>query len=134
MLGPGGLSVPLRPPGIPSVGLSAGEEFLDGPYVKHNCANGWLPSGNQGPPGLVSALRRVLGVPPRPDDASSVARLRRAFTHFTWTASRGQLMVIDLQGVNDDSQRVPPGHDDGRVYTDPVILSGDGVVGWFPRG
>ena len=37
----------------------------------------------------------------------------QAFSHFTFCVTRGDMMVVDLQGVGD-------------VYTDPVVLTRDG--------
>lgn len=55
---------------------------------KHNCANGWLPTVPRHTP--------------------------QAFSHFTYCATRGQMLVVDLQGVGD-------------FYTDPVVLTFSGT-------
>ena len=63
------------------------EPYLDGLYQKHNCASGWLP-------------QRARHTP-------------QAFSHFTFCATKGQMLIVDLQGVGD-------------MYTDPVVLTRDG--------
>jgi hypothetical protein len=72
-------------PGIPLLGV---EPYLEGSYRKHNCSTGWLP--------------------PRPRSTP------QAFSHFTYCASAGRMMVVDVQGVDDR-------------YTDPVVLTADGL-------
>ena len=63
------------------------EQFLDGNYQKHNCASGWLPKDPRQTP--------------------------QAFSHFTFCVTKGQMLVVDLQGVED-------------TYTDPVVLTRNG--------
>eukprot|EP01012_Entosiphon_sulcatum_P040308 TRINITY_DN53960_c0_g1_i1.p1 TRINITY_DN53960_c0_g1~~TRINITY_DN53960_c0_g1_i1.p1 ORF type:complete len:551 (-),score=115.80 TRINITY_DN53960_c0_g1_i1:201-1763(-) len=62
------------------------EQFLDGRFEKYNDNDGWY--GDR--------------------------RTPQAFTHFTYQATGGRLMVVDMQGV-------------GNVYTDPQIHSVDRV-------
>ena len=63
------------------------EQFLDGDYQKHNCASGWLPKCPRQTP--------------------------QAFSHFTFCVTKGQMVVVDLQGVED-------------TYTDPAVLTRNG--------
>ena len=63
------------------------ERYLSGTYEKHNCANGWVPSVCRSTP--------------------------QAFSHFTYCVTRGNLMIVDMQGVGD-------------TYTDAVVLTSDG--------
>lgn len=67
--------------------LFACEPFMAGDYQKHNNNNGFV--------------HPVLRNTPQ------------AFSHFTWHYSKGKLMVVDIQGVDD-------------VYTDPQIHTKDG--------
>ncbi|ETO21787.1 hypothetical protein RFI_15417 [Reticulomyxa filosa] len=65
------------------------EKFIEGDYRKHNNNSGWVDE----------------------DEARSTPQ---AFAHFTYEASKGKLLVIDIQGVND-------------VYTDPQIHTTENV-------
>eukprot|EP00667_Euglena_gracilis_P022696 EG_transcript_25356 len=81
-------------PGRP---VAACEAFIPGQYTKYNNNSGW-----------------------RKDDRNTP----QAFSHFTHCASKGTLMVVDIQGVGD-------------LYTDPQVHSvkysfGPGDMG--PRG
>jgi len=67
--------------------LFACEPFLSGDYVKHSNNNGWLNEAVRNTP--------------------------HAFSHFTWHFSKGMLLIVDIQGVND-------------YYTDPQIHTPDG--------
>jgi len=62
------------------------EPFLKGDYVKHNDNDGNVETKDE---------------------------LPQAFSHFSWEASNGQLLIVDIQGV-------------ANFYTDPQIHSQDG--------
>jgi len=71
------------------------EKFIEGEYRKHNNNNGWV-------------------------DTEEARNTPQAFAHFTYQASKGKLLVVDIQGVND-------------VYTDPQIHTTENVKS-FGRG
>lgn len=54
-----------------------GENFIPGKYEKYNNNAGWKLERN-----------------------SSQALIAQAFSHFSWQATQGYLMIVDLQGVN----------------------------------
>lgn len=70
-------------PGKPVCGV---EKYIEGEYVKYN--NNW-------------------------DWNDEKRNTPQAFSHFTWHASKGTLLICDIQGVGD-------------LYTDPQIHSSDG--------
>jgi hypothetical protein len=63
------------------------ERFIEGEYVKHNSNAGFVDEGHH-------------------------RNTPQAFSHFTFQRSCGDIMVVDIQGVND-------------LYTDPAMLSRD---------
>ncbi|ETO16281.1 hypothetical protein RFI_21073 [Reticulomyxa filosa] len=65
------------------------EKFIEGEYRKHNNNSGWV-------------------------DTEDLRNTPQAFAHFTYEASKGKLLVVDIQGVND-------------VYTDPQIHTTENV-------
>ena len=69
--------------------LFACEKFVEGEYVKHNTNSGWV-------------------------EAEHHRATPQVFSHFTFEASRGRLMIVDMQGVDD-------------LYTDPQFHTWDGV-------
>ena len=93
-----------------------------GKYVKHNNNSGFVEYGDDGiKPDLVSGGGGGGG-----GAAEAVGKLHRAtphaFSRFTFEATKGELMVVDIQGVDD-------------LFTDPQIHSlkgddfGDGNLG-----
>ena len=80
--------------GRPGSMLWAMEPYVAGPFLKHNNNDGFVNS-------------------------TQYRCTPQAFSHFTLTASQGQQLVCDLQGVDD-------------FYTDPQIVTADGKK--FGRG
>jgi len=75
----------------------AAERYLPGVFLKYNSNNGYVSEGFM-----------------KHQD------VMQAFTHFTFDASEGQMMVADLQGVARDAE---------AILTDPQVLSLDGRFG-----
>jgi len=73
------------------------ESFMPGAFLKYNSNAGYVG-----------------------DDAMSHYELVQSFTHFTFAASGGKLMVADLQGV---------ANEDSVLLTDPQVLSLEGSFG-----
>eukprot|EP00438_Fugacium_kawagutii_P027900 Skav231446 [mRNA] locus=scaffold1847:361475:366896:- [translate_table: standard] len=83
-----------------------GERFLPGVFRKYNGNNGYVN-------------------PDVPD-----FEVAQAFSHFTFQASRGKLMVLDLQGVHlDKAQRRKP----HLILTDPQVVSVEKTYGPEPQ-
>jgi len=70
------------------------EQYIAGEYKKYNNNTGWVSNDDRNTP--------------------------HAFAHFTYQASKGKLLVCDIQGVND-------------IYTDPQVHSSQNVKA-FGRG
>jgi elongation factor 2 kinase len=66
--------------------LYAAEAFVEGDYVKYSNNSGWVLGDNH------------------------ARNTPHAFSHFTFVASRGRLLIVDIQGV-------------ANLFTDPVIHS-----------
>jgi len=77
--------------------IFAAERFLPGAFLKYNSNNGYVC-----------------------DDAVRHHEAVQAFTHFSYVASEGRLLVADLQGVARDSE---------TLLTDPQVLSLEGSFG-----
>ena len=91
------------------------ENYVGGAYIKHQNNSGFVGFSQQdGPAPAVSLSRRMTGAPAHSDDEDTNTILVRAtpqaFSHFSYVASEGQLIIVDLQGVGD-------------LYTDPQCHS-----------
>eukprot|EP00656_Telonema_subtile_P040328 TRINITY_DN4538_c0_g1_i1.p1 TRINITY_DN4538_c0_g1~~TRINITY_DN4538_c0_g1_i1.p1 ORF type:complete len:427 (+),score=145.67 TRINITY_DN4538_c0_g1_i1:148-1428(+) len=70
------------------------ERFIEGNYVKYNSNRGFV------------RMDESQGLSPTHEQY--MRRTPQAFSHFTWQESKGELIIVDIQGVGD-------------LYTDPQI-------------
>ncbi|RHY62455.1 hypothetical protein DYB34_004155 [Aphanomyces astaci] len=78
--------------------LFTAEPYIPGDYTKYNNNSGWVGGDGHGTAAATA-------------NDSQVATAQ-AFSHFTYQHTKGQLMIVDLQGV-------------GSIFTDPQIHSLD---------
>lgn len=97
------------------------EAFIDGDFRKHNSNLGWVGNELESSTSWGNRVKQRIMSKEEEAESRELRKTPQAFSHFTFEHSKGEMMVVDIQGVGD-------------LFTDPQIHTRDPDDTRFPSG